>query len=109
MVATPAVLNMTEHKPCVCGASGTVAAVTKLYSLCDVSCCLAVVQEILQGSYLWMDVRKFIKFPIALGKSSLKCYKSLKEGVRTRAPSYETVCQWVNAIKNGGEETDDAP
>jgi len=32
----------------------------------------------------------------------------LKEVLGTRAPSYETVCQWENAFKNGWEETDDA-
>jgi hypothetical protein len=33
----------------------------------------------------------------------------LKEGLGTHAPSYETVRQWVNFIKNGREQTDDAP
>jgi hypothetical protein len=37
----------------VCGGSGTIAAVTKLHSVCDVSCCLPVDQERLQGSG-WM-------------------------------------------------------
>jgi len=31
-------LDMTEHK-CVYCASGTIAAVTELHSVCDVSCC----------------------------------------------------------------------
>jgi hypothetical protein len=32
---------------------------------------------------------------------------SLKESSGTHAPSYEAVQRWVNAIKNGWEETDD--
>jgi hypothetical protein len=55
-----------------------------------------------------MDVRTFIKFHMLLGKRTLKCYKSLKEGLGTLAPSYETVCRWVNSVKND-KETDDAP
>jgi hypothetical protein len=55
-----------------------------------------------------MDVRTFIKFHILLGKRALKCYKSLKESSGTLAASYETVCRWVNSIKNG-EEIDGAP
>jgi len=43
-----------------------------------------------------------------LGKNALSYYKS-KESLGTHTPSYETVHQWVNAIKNGQEETDDAP
>ena len=27
-------------------------------------------------------------------------------GLGTRAPSHETACAWMNAIKNGQEETD---
>jgi hypothetical protein len=34
---------------------------------------------------------------------------SLKEGLVTHSPSQETVCQWVNDIKNGWAETDNAP
>ena len=49
-----------------------------------------------------------IKFHVLLGKSALECYKSLKEGLGTHSPSHETVCQWVNDIKNGWAETDDA-
>jgi len=54
-----------------------------------------------------MDRRTWIKFHVFLGKSALECYKSLKEGLGTRASSCETACRWVNAIKNGREETDD--
>ena len=89
----------------MCGASGTIAAFTKLHCLCDVSCCLAVDQERLQEGYLWLVVRTFIKFHILLGKRALKCYKSLMEGSGTHAPSYETVRRWVNSFKNGGKGT----
>jgi hypothetical protein len=54
-------------------------------------------------------VRKLIKFNVLLGKSALECYKSLKEGSETHAPSYETVRRCVNTIKNGREQTDDVP
>jgi len=33
----------------------------------------------------------------------------LKEGSGTHAPSCETACLWVNVIKNGWEQTDNAP
>jgi hypothetical protein len=45
---------------------------------------------------------------ILLGKNALKCYKSLKEGLGTRVSSNGNH-QRVNSIKNGGEETGDAP
>jgi hypothetical protein len=35
----------------VCGANGSIGAVTKVHCLCDVICCLAVDQERLQGSF----------------------------------------------------------
>jgi transposase len=54
-------------------------------------------------------VRTVIKFNVLLGKSALECYKSLKEGLGTHAPSYETVRRWVNFIKIGRGQTDDAP
>jgi len=44
-----------------------------------------------------------------LGKSTLEYYTSMKEGLGTCAPSYETACWRVNAIRNGQEETGDAP
>jgi len=66
-------------------------------------------QERLHGSFSWMDVRTLIKFHVLLGKSALECYKSLKEGLGTRAPSYETVCRLMNAVKNSWEGTDNAP
>ena len=44
-----------------------------------------------------------------MGKSAVKCYKLLKEGSGTCAPSYETVHPWVKAIKNGRRQTGDAP
>jgi transposase len=53
-------------------------------------------------------VRTVIKLNVLLGKSALECYKSLKEGLGTHAASYETVCRWVNFIKNVWEQTDDA-
>ena len=89
-------LDMNE-----CGTNGTVAAVTKVHYPCDVSCCVAVGQERLQGSFLWMDIRIIIKFHVLLGKSSLECYKSLREGLGTWVASCKTVCRWVNTIKNG--------
>ena len=61
-----------------------------------------------KGKFLEVDVRTLIKFHVLVGKSALECYKSLKEGLGIRASSRETVCRWVNAIKNGQEETDDA-
>jgi hypothetical protein len=45
---------------------------------------------------------------ILLGKNALKCYKSLKEGLGTHVSLNENQ-QWANSIKNGGEETGDAP
>ena len=92
----------------VSSASGYIAAVTEVHCLCDVRCYLAMDQERLHGSFSWMDVRTLIKFHVLLGKSALECYKSLKEGLRTRAPSYETVWQWMNAVKNSWEGTDNA-
>jgi transposase len=66
-------------------------------------------RERLQESFSRTDVRTVIKFNVLLGKSALECYKSLKEGLGTHAPSYETVRRWVNFIKNGREQTDDTP
>ena len=61
-----------------------------------------------QRCFLWIDLRTLIKFHVLLDKNALAYYKS-KESLGTQAPSYETVHQCVNAIKNGQEETDDAP
>jgi hypothetical protein len=55
------------------------------------------------------EMSECLQFHVLLGKSALECYKSLKEDLRTHAFSYETVCQWVNAIKNDWEERDNAP
>ena len=52
----------------MCGASGTVAAVTMVQCLCDVSYCSAIYWERLQGSFSQMDVRTLIKFRVSLGK-----------------------------------------
>jgi len=52
-----------------------------------------------------MDVGTLIKFHILLSKSALECYKLLKEGLGP----HESVCRRVNSIKNGREESDDAP
>jgi hypothetical protein len=76
----------------VCGASGTTASVTKVHCLCDVYCCLAMDQEGLLESFLQRDMRTLIKFHVLLGTSALESYKSLKEGLGTHVPSYETVC-----------------
>jgi hypothetical protein len=91
----------------MCGASGVIAAVTRACRPCDISCCLAMEREKLQGSFSQTNVRILIKFHVLLGKSMLENYKLLKEGLGTHAPSYEAVHQWVNAIKNGLKETDD--
>jgi len=82
----------SEH---VCGSGGTIAAVTKVHCLCDVSCRLSKDREGLQGIFLPKDV-------------VLECYKWLKESLGSHVSSYETVPRWVSAIKNGREETDDA-
>jgi len=63
--------------------------------------------EALQASFLRTDIRTLIKFHVVLGKSALGCYMSMRESLGTHTPSYEAVCRWVNAIKNGWEETDD--
>jgi hypothetical protein len=91
----------------MCGASGVIAAVTRACCPCDISCCLTVDREKLQGSFSQINVTILIKFHVFLGKSMLGYYKLLKEGLGTHAPSYDAVCQWVNAIKNGQKETDD--
>jgi len=54
-----------------------------------------------------MDIRILIKFHVVLGKSTLECYMSLRECLGTYTPSYQAVHRWMNAIKNGWEETDD--
>ena len=69
---------------------GTIAAVTKVHCLCGVSCCLAVDQEKLQGSFSQMNMRTLIKFYVLLGRSALECCKSLMEGLGTHASSYAT-------------------
>jgi transposase len=91
------------------GASGSIVAITQVHCHCDVSCCLAMDRERLQENFSRMDVRTVIKFNVLLGKNALECYKSLKEGLGIHAFSYETVRRWVNFIKNGREQTDDAP
>ena len=62
----------------MCGASGTISSFTKVHCFCDVSCCLAMDQERLQGRFLQMNVRTLTTFHILLGKSALECYKLLK-------------------------------
>jgi hypothetical protein len=66
-------------------------------------------RERLHGSFSWKDVTALIKFKVFFGKSAVECYKLLNKGLGTCAPSYETVRPWVKAIKNGQEETSDAP
>lgn len=53
-------------------------------------------------------MRTLIKFLVLLDKSAVECCNVLKKGIETRYSSYETVRRWVNAIKNGREETDNA-
>ena len=77
----------------MCGTSCTTAAVTNVHCLCDVSSCLAMVRERLQGSFSQMDMRTLIKFHVLLGKTALECYKSLKEGSGTHTPPCENVRQ----------------
>lgn len=76
----------------MCGASETIAAITEVQCLCDITYCLAMDRERLQGSFMQRDVRTLIKFRVLLGKSAVESYKSLKEGLGTQAPSYKTVC-----------------
>jgi hypothetical protein len=85
----------------VCGASGSIAAITHVHCLCDVSYCLAMDRERLQESISRTDVRTVIKFNVLLGKNALECYKSLKEGLGTHAAAYETVRRCVNVILSG--------
>jgi hypothetical protein len=65
----------------MCGASGTIAAVTKDRCLCDVSCSLAMDQRRMQGSSSWTDIITLIQFQVMLNKSALECYM-LKERLR---------------------------
>jgi hypothetical protein len=92
----------------LCCASGTIAAVIKVHHIYDVSCCWAIDQKRIHGSFLWTDVRTLIKFHVLLGTSTLECYRSLKEGLGTCASSCETFHWWANAIKIGQEERDAA-
>jgi len=87
----------------VCGASGTIAAVTKERCLWDVSYCLAMNQRRLQESSLWTDIITLIQFHVVLNESALECYM-LKEGWGIPAPTYETVRQWMNTIQNGRKD-----
>ena len=83
---------MSELKSSACGNSGTTAAITKVHCLCDVSCCLAMDRETLQGSFSQTDVRTLIKFHVVLlVKGALVCYESLNEGLWTPAPSHKAV------------------
>jgi hypothetical protein len=79
MMATPCIVSY-DRTEIVCVASGIVAAVTKVHCVCDVNCCLAMDQEKLNGSVLWMEVRTLLKFHALLVKSVLECYRSWKEG-----------------------------
>jgi hypothetical protein len=61
------------------GISGTFGAVTKVHWLCNVSCCLAMDQQWLQGSFSQTDVRTLTKFYPFLGNSTLRvCVKTNK-------------------------------
>ena len=53
---------------------------------------------------MWADIITLIKFHGVLDKRARECYMSLKEGLGTHSPSHETVCRWVNDIKNGWAE-----
>jgi len=63
----------------------------------------------IKGSFLWADIITLIKFYVVLDKRPTECYRSLTKGLGTHSPSQETVCPWVNDIKNGWAETDNAP
>jgi hypothetical protein len=52
-----------------------------------------------------MEARTLTKYHVLLGKSVLECCKPLKDGLGTHASSCEIVCQWVNAIRNVWDET----
>lgn len=78
----------------MCGTSGVIAALTRACCPCDISCCLAVGREKLQGSFSQTNVRILIKFHVLSGKSMLEYYKLLKEGLWTHAASYDAVRQW---------------
>lgn len=65
----------------MCGTSCSTAA--------DVSWCLAMVRETLQGSFSQTDMRILIKVHVLLGKTALECYKSLKEALGTHPPPCE--------------------
>jgi hypothetical protein len=92
----------------VCGYSGTIGVGTEVHWLCDVSSCLAVDGKRLQGSFSRTDVRTLVQFLVLLGKSALECCRVLKKGIGALHLSYETVRLWVNAIKNGRKEIDNA-
>jgi hypothetical protein len=74
----------------VCGTRGTIATVTKVQCLCDVSRSRTVHQKRLQGSFSRTDMRTLIKYHVLWGKSTPR--EELKEGLGTHAPSYKTVC-----------------
>jgi len=85
-------------------ASGYIAAVTEVHCLCDVRCYLVMDQERLHGSFSWTDVRTLIKFHVLLDKSALRVLQVIEGRLGGHAPSYETVCQWMNAVKNLGRD-----
>jgi len=51
----------------MCGASGVIAAVTRACCPCDISCCLAVDREKLQGSFSQTNVTILIKCHVFWG------------------------------------------
>jgi len=65
----------------IISASSTIAAVTKMHCLCDVSCYLAMDSEILQGSFLRTYMSALIKFRM-FGKSALRMLQVVEGMVR---------------------------
>jgi len=90
MVAAPCSTSYWLNSNLLCGANGSIGAITNVHCLYDVICCSAMDRERLQGSLSLTDLRTLIKFHVLLGKIVLECHKSLKEGLGTCAPEKET-------------------
>jgi len=75
----------------VCGNSGTTAVITKVHCVCDLSCCLTMDREKLQGSFSQTDMRTLIKSHVLLGKNATECHKSLNKGLGKYALSHNAV------------------
>jgi hypothetical protein len=67
MVAVPYSASC-DRTQIVCGVLVALLLLSMVQCLCDVSYCLAIYWEKLQGSFLQMDMRTLIKFHVLLGK-----------------------------------------